>query len=90
LQALYAGFLPYFFRFFAIAYVSQIILDLYVYRGQVPEFWSPRTYMKPASLAFNAYDPHNLTLHKMYADQVYEDIEETKGANPELKSLNVV
>jgi hypothetical protein len=46
--------------------------------------------MKPASLAFNAYDPHNLTLHKMYADQVYEDIEETKGANPELKSLNVV
>lgn len=82
--------MPYFLRFFAIAYVSQILLDFYVYRGYVPEFWTPATYMHPTQVAINVYDPHNLVYHKKFADRVYEDIEEMKGLNPELKSLNVV
>lgn len=90
LQCLYPGFLPYFGRFFLIALVSQYLLDFYRAGNFIQELWTPGSYSKHQSIAFNVYEPFTMAYHKGSVARVVEDSEETAGFTPDTKPLKVV
>ena len=91
MQALYAGYICYFGRFFLIALVSQYLLDFYYSGNYMPELWVPSTYIRPTSQALNMYEPFTLAYHKGYVDgTVTEGSEETAGLTRDLKPMKLV
>ena len=90
LQCLYAGFLPYFGRFFLIALVSQYLLDFYRQGNFIQELWVPASYSRSSSIAYSPYEPFTLAYHRGAVAKVREDMEETAGFTPDMKPLKVV
>lgn len=90
LQSFYAGFLPYFARYFLIFFSSQYILDFYHYGHYVPELWTPATYYSPPAIAFNVYEPASLDAHRALMNRVVEDNEEFSLTTPDMSPLRVV
>jgi len=90
LQAFYAGFLPCYLRFFAIALVSQYALDFYKNNNFVSELWTPATYSRTPHIKMNMHEPFTLAFHKGAVQNATIDVEETSGFTPDMKPLNVL
>ena len=61
----YTGGQAYFVRLYAIALVSQWILDYYHSNNYVQEFWQPARYHYPSGIDYDIHDPYTDGPNKM-------------------------